>query len=179
MDEKLFIKKTGMSFGYYINQFKTRNIYYIQKYNIDMDIDDILQTYYIFLLNQIKYFDPNKSTFLTFNHLVLQTHLKLLYRKCSSVKNIPTVHFEVFPDDFEDEVEQTIENELELVYELLNTKIKQVDKNILLDRYLEGMSNKELCDKYNLKQQDVKNKLHNTIKKLNKLVKNGYIINNI
>lgn len=173
MDEKLFKQKTGMELGYYITQFKTRNVFYIKKYNLDVDVDDILQTYYIFLLNQIKYFDPSKSSFLTFNHLVLQTHLKLLFRKVTSPKKLTTVHFDVFPDHFEDEVEETTEKELELVYELLNAEIKEVDKNILLDRYLEGMSNKELCEKYNLKQQDIKNKLHNTIKKLNKLVKSG------
>ena len=179
MDEKLFKQKTGMDLSYYINQYKTRNVFYIKKYNLDMDLDDILQTYYIFLLEKIHYFDPSKSTFLTFNHLILQTHLKLLYRKETSPKKLATVHFEVFPDDFIDEVEQTIENELELVYELLNTKIKEVDKNVLLDRYLNGMTNEQLCEKYNLKTQDVKNKLHNTLKKLNKLVKSGYKINNI
>lgn len=179
MDEKLFKQKTGFTIKDYINQFKTRNVYYIQKFNLDMDLDDILQTYYIFLLNQIKYFDPAKSSFLTFNHMVLQTHLKLLFRKVTSPKKLTTLHFEVFPDYFIDDVEETTEKELELVYELLNAKINEVDKNILLDRYLEGMSNKELCEKYNLKQQDIKNKLHNTIKKLNKLIKSGYIIYNI
>lgn len=170
MNEQLFIQKTGFTLKEYITQFKTRNVFYIQKFNLDMDVDDILQTYYIFLLNQIKYFDPSKSSFLTFNHLVLQTHLKLLFRKVTSPKKLTTVHFEVFPDDFIDEVEETTENNLEVVYELLNTKIKEVDKNILLDRYLNKMTNEQLCEKYNLKQQDIKNRLHNTIKKLKKFI---------
>lgn len=167
MNEELFIQKTGFTLKDYINQFKTRNVFYIKKFNLDdMDLDDILQTYYIFLLNKIKYFDPNKSTFLTFNHLVLQTHLKLLYRKMTSPKKLATVHFEVFPDDFEDEVEQTTENELELVYELLNSKIKELDKNIFLDRYLKQLTNEQLCEKYNLSQQQIKNRLHQTLKKV-------------
>ena len=117
MNEQLFIQKTGLTLKDYITQFKSRNVFYIKKYNINEDIDDTLQTYYIFLLNQIKYFDPNKSSFLTFNHLVLQTHLKLLFRKVTSPKNLTTVHFDVFPDDFIDEVEQTIEEKLTLLAE--------------------------------------------------------------
>ena len=34
MDEKLFKQKTGMDLSYYIKQYKTRNVFYIQKFKI-------------------------------------------------------------------------------------------------------------------------------------------------
>ena len=166
MTEQLFKQQTGISLDDYIKQFKYKNIFYIQRYKLKEEVDDTLQNYLIHLLRKINTFDITKSSLITFNYLLLDNFLKIQYRKENAVRTLRTTSIEVLPETFNIDVEEVIEEKLNLVYELLNSKIKELDKNIFLDRYLKQLTNEQLCEKYNLSQQQVKNRLHQTLKKV-------------
>ena len=160
--EQLFYLKTGITLKNYIANSRYKHLYYISRYNLRENADDILQDFYIHMLHKIGAFDSERASFETFDYLVLDSFLKKLWNKENKIQfvDITDIEFIDTPYDFE------VEEKIDLIKYILSEITTELNAKIFLEKYIDGLSLIDIAELNCLNVQKVKNRLFYTINML-------------
>ena len=156
--EQLFYIKTGITLKYYLENSRYKHLYYISRYNLRENSDDILQEYYIHMLNKIDTFDSTRASFDTFDYLVLDSFLKKIWNKENKIQFVDITDIEFIDSEYDFEVEEKVD----LIKYILETNTTELNVKIFFEKYIDGLSLIDIAKLNDLNVQKVKNRLFYT-----------------
>ena len=157
--EQLFYKKTGITLKFYIENNRYKHLFYINRYKLRENPDDLLQDYYMHILSKIDTFDAKRASFETFDYLVLDSYLKKIYNKENKIQFVDiTTDIEFIDSEYDFEVEEKVD----LIKYILETNTTELNVKIFFEKYIDGLSLIDIAKLNDLNVQKVKNRLFYT-----------------
>ena len=156
--EQLFYLKTGITLKNYIANSRYKHLYYISRYNLRENPDDLLQDYYMHILSKIDTFDAKRASFETFDYLVLDSYLKKIYNKENKIQFVDITDIAFIDTEYDFEVEEKVE----MIKYILVKNTSELNAKIFLEKYIDGLSLIDIAKLNDLNVQKVKNRLFYT-----------------
>jgi len=152
--ERLYRESFNMAWKYFATRIKNK-----------ADIEDVMQDFYLKLFRSLENYDGSGNFYAFFYKLAHSTYLDW-QRKLKPESNRSEPDFHQIPA--RDDPIQKIEKQFDL--DKAMQSLEEIDREILMLYFVDGLKNKEIAQILGLTEENVKVRKHRALKKLKSLL---------